>query len=148
MWRVIFAPDQPPWHTHSVWLLRTRNQPVAIHLPDNTQHSHGTDIRVPWGIWTSNPIKWAAALTPQTAWQPRSDLVENIRSKYLFMLFPVLCTINKGFTPAFYFGFRFCQYLRKCRKDSVKKKILLKSHLVLLIRQDQRCTCNTDGSFL
>jgi len=48
-------------NTHSVGLLRTRNQPVARPLPDNTQHSHETDIRGPCGIRTNNSSKRAAA---------------------------------------------------------------------------------------
>ena len=83
-------------HTHSVGLLRTRNQPVAKSLPENTQHSHETDIRAPCGIRTSNPSKWAAAdLTRSTARPTESNLVETFRSKYLFLLFPVLCIIQR-----------------------------------------------------
>jgi YD repeat-containing protein len=71
---VALRPDSGSWHPltglrdHTHWTHHTRYDssgrvisPTQRSLPDNTQHSQETNIHVPSGIRTHNPIEWAAA---------------------------------------------------------------------------------------
>jgi hypothetical protein len=46
-------------HTHSIWLLWTRDRPVAANLPDD-RHAQEADIHAPARIQTRNRSKRAA----------------------------------------------------------------------------------------
>ena len=76
-WALAFSLLRFPNHTrldtaHSVGLLWTSDWPVAeIPLPDNTQHSHETDINASGWVRTRNPNPRGAAdsrLRPRGHW--------------------------------------------------------------------------------
>jgi hypothetical protein len=69
--RATVAPDHTKWHTQSIRLLWTGDQPTQRPLPDNTHHSQQTDIHASGGIRTRNPRKRTAAdpwLRPCSHW--------------------------------------------------------------------------------
>jgi hypothetical protein len=66
---------------HSAGLLWTSDQPDAETLPDNTQHSQGTEIHAAGGIRTRNRRKLTAAdprLRPRGHWDGHTMLYYTI----------------------------------------------------------------------